>query len=55
MKAMAPTALDILMLDMSYNFDDLSWIFVGPLTLLKLDLSYETTSTIMQRIWTNNG
>lgn len=55
MKAMAPTALDILMLDMSYNFDDLSWIFVGSLTLLKLDLSYETTSTIMQRIWTNNG
>ena len=55
MKAMAPTALDILMSDMSYNFDDLSWIFVRPLTLLKLDLSYETTSTIMQRIWTNNG
>jgi hypothetical protein len=54
MKAMAPTALDILILDMSHNFDDLSWIFVGPLTLLKLDLSYETTSTIMQRICTNN-
>jgi hypothetical protein len=52
---MAPTALDILMLDMSYNFDDLPWIFVGPLTLLKLDLSSETTSTIMQRIWTNNS
>jgi len=52
---MAPTALDILMLDMSYKFDDLLWIFVGPLTLLKLDLNYETTSTIMQRIWTNNG
>ena len=39
---------------MSYNFDDLLGIFVGPLTLLKLDLNYETTDTIMQRIWTNN-
>jgi hypothetical protein len=35
---MTPIALVILMLDMSYNFDDLLWIFVGPLTLLNFDI-----------------